>query len=136
MSFLDSADYPASVLLHIADELLMGDIAMARGKLDAAIEHFRQAVTAQDGLPYMEPPFWYYPTRQSLGMSLLKAGRYAEAEAVYRNDLEDYARNGWSMFGLIQSLEAQDKVDEAETVRQVFDQVWSQADVELAGSRM
>ena len=136
VSFLDSADYPASVLLHIADELLMGDIAMARGKLDAAIEHFLQAVTAQDGLPYMEPPFWYYPTRQSLGMSLLKAGRYAEAEAVYRKDLEDYPRNGWSMFGLIQSLEAQDKVDEAETVRQVFDQVWSQADVELAGSRM
>ena len=60
----------------------------------------------------------------------------AEAEAVYRKDLEDYPRNGWSMFGLIQSLEVQDKVEEAETVRQVFDQVWSRADVELAGSRM
>jgi len=136
VSFLDSADYPASVLLHIADELLMGDVAMARGELDAATEHFRLAVTAQDGLPYMEPPFWYYPTRQSLGMSLLKAGRYADAEAVYRKDLESYPRNGWSMFGLIQSLEAQEKMDEAETVRQAFDQVWSQADVELTGSRM
>ena len=136
VNFLDSADYPASVLLRIADELLMGDIAMATGNLDAAIEHFRQAVTAQDGLPYMEPPFWYYPTRQSLGMSLLKAGRYAEAEAVYRKDLEDYARNGWSLFGLIQSLEAQNKLDEAETGRQVFEQVWSQADVELTGSRI
>ena len=113
----------------------MGDVAMARGELDAATEHFRLAVTAQDGLPYMEPPFWYYPTRQSLGMSLLKEGRYADAEAVYRKDLEGYPRNGWSMFGLIQSLEAQDKMDEAETVRQVFDQVWSRADVELTGSR-
>ena len=109
---------------------------MARGQLDAAIEHFSQAVRAQDGLPYMEPPFWYYPTRQSLGMGLLKAGRYAEAEDVYRKDLADYAQNGWSLFGLIQSLEAQDKVDEAERVRQVFDQVWSQADVELTGSRI
>jgi len=136
VSFLDSADYPASVLLHIADELLMGDVAMARGELYAATEHFRLAVTAQDGLPYMEPPFWYYPTRQSLGMSLLKEGRYADAEAVYRKDLEVYPRNGWSMFGLIQSLEAQEKMDEAETVRQVFDQVWSRADVELTGSRM
>lgn len=135
VSFLDSADYPASVLLQIADDLLMGDVAMARGELDAATEHFRLAVTAQDGLPYMEPPFWYYPTRQSLGMSLLKEGRYADAEAVYRKDLEGYPRNGWSMFGLIESLEAQDKVDEAETVRQVFNQVWSQADVELTGSR-
>ena len=136
VSFLDSADYPASVLLQIADNLLMGDVAMARGELDAATEHFRLAVTAQDGLPYMEPPFWYYPTRQSLGMSLLKEGRYADAEAVYRKDLEGYPRNGWSMFGLIESLEAQEKTDEAETVRQVFDQVWSQADVELTGSRM
>ena len=135
VSFLDSADYPASVLLQIADDLLMGDVAMARGELDAATEHFRLAVTAQDGLPYMEPPFWYYPTRQSLGMSLLKEGRYADAEAVYRKDLEGYPRNGWSMFGLIESLEAQDKVDEAGTVRQVFNQVWSQADVELTGSR-
>lgn len=136
VSFLDNADYPASTLLLIADELLMGDIAMARGQLNAAIERFSQAVKAQDGLPYMEPPFWYYPTRQSLGMSLLKARRYAEAEAVYRRDLEAYPRNGWSLFGLIQSLEAQDKMEEAESVRHIFDQVWSQADVELTGSRI
>ena len=54
----------------------------------APIRHFRRAVTLQDALPYTEPPFWYYPTRQSLGMALLAAKRAAEAEAVYRKDLE------------------------------------------------
>ncbi len=134
--FLDSADYPASVLLQIADQLLAGDIAMVQSDVDHAIEHHSRAVALQDGLPYMEPPFWYYPTRQSLGKSLLAAHRYAEAEAVYRKDLEDYPRNGWSMFGLIQSLEAQFKRAEAETVRRQFRQVWENADIELTSSRI
>ncbi len=136
VSFLDSADYPASVLLAIADELLQGDIAQAQGDFDTAIAHFENAVAAQDSLPYMEPPFWYYPTRQSLGKALVMAGRHPEAEAVYRRDLEDYPRNGWSMFGLIQSLEAQDRLEEAAEVRQRFDQVWSRADVTLSSSRI
>lgn len=134
--FLDKVDYPASTLLGIAEELLLGEIAMETGRLEAAIGHFRAAVELQDGLPYMEPPFWYYPTRQSLGIALLEAGRAAEAEAVYRRDLKDYPRNGWSMFGLAQSLEAQDKHAEAEKVRRRFERVWSLADVELPASRL
>jgi tetratricopeptide (TPR) repeat protein len=69
-----------------------------------AIRHFQAAVTTQDSLPYMEPPFWYYPTRQSLRATLMQANRFAEAEAVYRKDLEAYPHNGWSIFGLSQSL--------------------------------
>ena len=84
----------------------------------------------------MEPPFWYYPTRQSLGAALLKADRLAEAEAVYRADLEGYPRNGWSMFGLFQSLEAQQKLAEAGEVKARFEEVWQFADVELTGSRI
>lgn len=134
--FLDSVDYPASSLLMIADELLLGEIALAQGDDKAAVEHFRGAVATQDQLPYMEPPFWYYPTRQSLGLALLSAGKPGEAEAVYRRDLEQYPRNGWSMLGLIQSLEAQGRGDEASEVREAFEQVWSRADVELSASRI
>lgn len=134
--FLDGADYPATVLLNIADELLLGEIALAQSDLDAAIMHFGDAVELQDALPYTEPPFWYYPTRQSLGLSLLRVEQFAEAEQVYRRDLEDYPRNGWSMFGLIQSLEAQGKTEEADTVREMFEQVWALADVELTASRL
>jgi tetratricopeptide (TPR) repeat protein len=134
--FLDTNDYPAVTLLQIADALLQGDIALASGSMAQAITHFRRAVELQDGLPYTEPPFWYYPTRQSLGEALLKANRAAEAETVYRRDLEDYPHNGWSMFGLIQSLEAQGKAAEAAGTRTMFDHVWERADVTLTGSRL
>ncbi|PRQ04660.1 Tetratricopeptide repeat protein [Enhygromyxa salina] len=134
--FLDSVDYPASSLLAIADELLLGEIAMAEGNNEAAIEPFSRAVEHQDALPYMEPPFWYYPTRQSLGLALLAANRPAEAEAVYRRDLEQYPRNGWSMIGLMQSLEAQGRADEARELRETFEQVWAEADVDLSASRI
>ena len=83
-----------STLLRIADELLQGEIALAARSPNEAIRHFQAAVTTQDSLPYMEPPFWYYPTRQSLGAALMQANRFAEAEAVYRKDLEAYPHNG------------------------------------------
>jgi tetratricopeptide (TPR) repeat protein len=136
IDFLVSLAYPASALLDIAEALLEGEIAMAGGDLDAAVSHFENAVAMQDALPYMEPPFWYYPTRQSLGVALYRAERYSEAEQVYRQDLIEYPRNGWSMFGLLQSLEAGGDAEEAAEVRARFGQAWAQADVELMASRL
>lgn len=133
--FLDSVDYPASQLLMIADELIQGEIATGENDMQAAVLHFGKAVATQDALPYTEPPFWYYPTRQSLGKALLSVGDAAGAEAVFRRDLEIYRHNGWSMFGLIQSLQAQGKSAEAEALQQHFNAVWAQADVELTSSR-
>lgn len=134
--FLDNADYPASVLLNIADDLLQGEMALQSGDPDLAVGHFERAVEKQDTLPYTEPPFWYYPTRQSLGQALLEAGRPAEAEAVYRKDLQDYPRNGWSMSGLATALERQGKTDEAEAARTAFAVIWAKADVKIKGSRL
>jgi len=134
--FLDSRDYPASSLLGIANNLLRGEIAIAESNLDLAISEFSSAVDAQDALPYTEPPFWYYPTRQSLGVAHLLAGNAEEAEAVYRKDLTIYPRNGWSMYGLMQSLEAQEKFDAALEVEDKFDLIWALADVKLSGSRL
>lgn len=131
--FLDSIYYPATMLLTIADALVQGEIAMAEGNHDEAIAHFRLAVATQDELPYIEPPFWYYPTRHTLGKALLTAGDAAGAEEVYRADLEQHPRNGWALFGLIQSLEAQDK--DASEIQARFDKIWAQADVTLTASR-
>jgi tetratricopeptide (TPR) repeat protein len=130
--FLDTIYYPATSLLAIADALVLGEIAMAEGDLDAAVGHFRVAVDTQDELPYTEPPFWYYPTRHSLGRALLAKGDAAAAEEVYRNDLEDYPHNGWAMYGLIQSLKGQGK--DASEMEHMFETVWSQADVTLTAS--
>ncbi len=130
--FLDSIYYPATSLLEIADELTLGEIAMAENHYDKAVEHFQNAVRTQDELPYTEPPFWYYPTRHTLGKALLAAGRPAEAEVTYRKDLEQYPRNGWAMFGLMQSLKAQDK--DAAEASEKFAILWAEADVTLSSS--
>ena len=133
---LDGSDYPASQLLAIADDLLQGEIAMASKNTKAAIAKFAAAVAGQDALPYTEPPFWYYPTRQSLGEALLRAGNSKEAQAVYEADLKQYPHNGWSTYGLILSLEAQGKTEEAATHREHFKPMWQFADVELKGSHI
>jgi tetratricopeptide (TPR) repeat protein len=136
---IDSNDYPATQLLAIADNLLLGEIASASHDSKTAIAKYTEAVAGQDALPYTEPPFWYYPTRQSLGQALLKAGKAKEAEAIYRKDLEQYPHNGWSTFGLIQALDAQKdkkKKDEADMMREHFKGMWSEADIQLTGSRV
>lgn len=132
VTFLDSIYYPATMLLTIADALILGEIAMAGENYEDAIAHFRTAVETQDELPYTEPPFWYYPTRHTLGRALLTSGDAAGAEQVYRDDLKQYPRNGWSLFGLIQALDAQDK--DAVEFQKRFDNIWAQADVTLTAS--
>tara|TARA_R110000823_G_scaffold35543_3_gene97931 strand:- start:18 stop:1733 length:1716 start_codon:yes stop_codon:yes gene_type:complete len=136
ISFLDTADYPASTLLTIADELLLGEVASAEARHEDAISHFAAAVEAQDSLPYTEPPFWYYPTRQSLGEAYIAAGQFAEAEAVYRKDLVEYPRNGWSTSGLVKALEKQGKTAEAAKAKARFDIIWRKSDVKIDGSRI
>lgn len=120
-------------LLDVAIHTLTGDIAARRGQIDRAAREFREAVRIQDGLVYDEPPPWYYPVRQSLGATLLKAGRAAQAEAVYREDLRRNPENGWALFGLARALEAQGKA-EAGAVDVRFRRAWSRADVTLQAS--
>jgi tetratricopeptide (TPR) repeat protein len=131
---IDAVDYPASQVLSIAHHLVEGEIALAEDDLDSALAHFSAAVDVQDGLPYTEPPFWYYPTRQTLGYALLKSGDPAAAEQVYRDDLAIYPLNGWSLFGLIQALETQGR--DAGPERALFENIWARADVVLAASRL
>lgn len=133
---LDGNDYPASALLQIADDLLKGEIALAAGDNQAAIANFEAAVAGQDLLPYTEPPFWYYPTRQTLGAALLKDRKEREAQAVFEKDLQQYPHNGWSTYGLMLALEAQGKTDEAAMHRAHFAPIWQFADIELKSSRV
>jgi tetratricopeptide (TPR) repeat protein len=126
---------PASTMLEIASHVLAGELAGAEGKPDEMIAELEAAVAIQDDLSYIEPPAWFYPVRQNLGAALLEAGRAAEAEAVYRADLEQYPNNGWSLFGLAQSLEAQGKSEEAAEVQHQFEMAWQYADMTLTASR-
>ena len=126
--------YPARDLLEIAKSLLRGEMAYRAGDAANAVLAFEEAVALQDALPYTEPPFWYYPTRQSLGAALLASNRLAEAQAVFEEDLEQYPMNGWSMFGLAEALRRQGDEAKAEQVAARFETVWQFADVSLATS--
>jgi len=126
---------PPAVLLGIAEDMLAGEIAAKERRWDDAASRLRAAVRAADGLTYNEPADWYYPPRLSLGAVLLEAGRPAEAEAVYREDLRINRNNGWSLFGLAQALEAQGKTADAVRTREAFRQAWAHADVALSWSR-
>jgi tetratricopeptide (TPR) repeat protein len=121
--------------LRVAVSALEGEMALSAGKAAKAIPAFRRAVAIEDSLGYMEPPTWYYPTRQSLGRSLLEAGNAKEAERVYREDLRRFPDNGWSLTGLALALEAQGSRAEAAKVRERLGAVWKDADVQLVASR-
>ena len=126
--------YPARDLLEIAKSLLRGEVAYRSGDAANAVLAFEEAVALQDALPYTEPPFWYYPTRQSLGAALLASDRDAEAQAVFEEDLEQYPMNGWSMFGLAEALRRQGDEAGAAQMTARFETVWQFADVSLATS--
>ena len=121
-------------LLKVARELAAGEVDMAAGQKDSAVEHFRKAVAAQDSLFYSEPEDWYYPTRHTLGNALLKVGKNEEAEKVFREDVVKHPDNGWALFGLQQSLRAQGKNAEADEAQQKFDKAWARADVKLTAA--
>lgn len=127
---------PASHVLNLASHALHGEIEEAKGNLDAAIVHYNVAIQLQDSLNYTEPPDWSQSIRLYLGAVLLEAGRAAEAEAVYRKDLEWNQQNGWTTFGLYQALEAQGQTQEAIIVERQFQSFFRNADVEITRSRL
>jgi tetratricopeptide (TPR) repeat protein len=126
--------HSAKKLLMIGFGVLDGEAAAARGALDSATASLREAVRLEDSLVYDEPPPWFAPVRQSLGAMLLAAGRPAEAEQVYREDLRKHPRNGWSLLGLAKSLRAQGRSGDAASVEADFTRAWANADVTLSAS--
>jgi len=125
----------ARMLLTLAGHVLEGEIASRQGEVDRAMLHLDTAVRMEDGLPYMEPPVWGHPVRHSLGAVLMDAGRFAEAEVVYWEDLRRYPENGWSLYGVWQSLLKQGKTKRAKEAEKRFRAAWQGADVTLKASR-
>ncbi len=114
--------------------MLEGEILYRDGKTEEGIAALREAVRREDHQHYSEPPNWIQPVRHALGATLLDAKRYADAEAVYREDLAHYPENGWSLYGLSRSLKLQGKNEEAHSVGMRFEKAWQHADVKLKSS--
>ncbi len=118
---LAEAGVPGPDVLVIAERVIEGRIAQASGDHARAAALFSEAAESQDKLPYMEPPFWYYPVHQSVGASLLAQGKAEQAEAAFRAALQRFPNNGWAAAGLLQAVEARGDaraVDDAKTLMQ------------------
>jgi len=125
----------AADLLALAGRMTEGEILVREGKLDAGIAELREAIKLEDALKYDEPPAWLIPIRHSLGAVLMNNSRYAEAEEVYRQDLKKLPGNGWSLYGLAESLRAQKKnAEEAKAAQAKFNKLWAKADTKITSS--
>jgi tetratricopeptide (TPR) repeat protein len=115
-------------MLAVAGEVLAARLADSPV---AAIPRWQRAVEIQDSFVYDEPPAWYYPIRESLGAALLRAGKSAEAEAVFREGLRRNPRNGRMLFGLLEALRAEKKTDAAEWIDREYREAWKHAEVKI-----
>ena len=122
-------------LMALVQRMVEGEILVRENKLDAGVAELREAIKLEDALHYDEPPGWLIPIRHSLGATLMRAGRYADAEKIYREDLKRLPDNGWSLLGLADSLRAQKKKSaEADQTRAKFQKIWAKADVKIDSS--
>ena len=115
---------PANDLLELAEHVAMGRFASARGRHIQAADHYRQAIAVEDRIPYMEPPYWYYPVHQSLGSALFRAGKYDEAREAFSTALAKYPNNGWSLYGLASTERKLNRPAQAAAAQAALNRAW------------
>ena len=116
---------------EVALERLKAEVALAQGRVDDALAHQAKSVAAGKDIDEFEPPLLAAGSRVVLGDMQMKAGRWAEAEQSFRADLVDHPRSGWALRGLVQALNIQGKVADAEALRQELRLAWRDADAVL-----
>ncbi|MBX3242203.1 MAG: hypothetical protein KIT80_14530 [Chitinophagaceae bacterium] len=121
-------------LVQIAAKVLSAGIAVKQDLSDKSASLLKEAIVIEDNLNYNEPPDWFFSVRHHLGAILLKAGKYSEAEEVYREDLQVWRKNGWALAGLYNALSQQKKNGEAEKIKSAFEESWKYADVAITSS--
>jgi tetratricopeptide (TPR) repeat protein len=115
---------PAPDLLALAEHVALGKQASFRGRHLQAADHFRAALAIENRIPYMEPPWWYYPVNQSLGAALYRAGKYEEARQAFTAALAKYPGNGWALYGLAMAERAQGRPAQAAAARAALGRAW------------
>src|SRR5438552_5688465 len=124
-SAFDAWGIPAKDVGRIASHVVRARIAQGAKDLDGAIRELEAAVAIQDTLPYMEPPYWYYPVRQTLGAVLLLKRDNQRARDAFRDSLAKTPNNAWSLYGLKTTFERQGMAGEAREVEKCLARAWS-----------
>ena len=120
--------------LDVAERFIEGEIALQHEQWQRAADLLEQAVAIEDTLSYGEPPQYLQPARHTLGAVYMKSGQFELAEATYREDLEKWSGNGWSLYGLSRALDAQGKRSEADQALADYRKAWRGADTETRTS--
>ena len=123
-----------AAVLGVAEHVLAGEVEYRRGNHERAFELLREAVALDVQLNYDEPWGWMEPARHALGALLTDQGRYEEATAVYRENLERFPENGWALRGLAECLTALGRTREAADASARFEKAWARADTAIPGS--
>ncbi|MEM9346201.1 MAG: hypothetical protein AAGB26_06260 [Planctomycetota bacterium] len=120
-----------STFLQRNDKFIAAEIALHQEDWPTAIKLLEEAIPLEDKARYSEPPQYLQPLRHTLGAVYFRAGRYADAERVYREDLEKWPGNGWSLYGLAHSLNQQGKTGQADEAFAAYEAAWKNADKPL-----
>lgn len=124
-SGLLDASIPAPDILTIAERTVAARASAAEGDMPAAIAAMTEAVARQETIAYQEPPYWYYPAKQTLAAMTLRGGNAERAEQLFMETLVESPNNGWAYFGLAESFAAQKDRDGAKLARSLFKRAWA-----------
>ena len=116
---------PAMELLQLADTVARARWAYTGRNFGEAARLYREAISIEDKITYMEPPWWYYPVHQSLGAALYRSGKYPEAQEAFTAALARSPNNGWALFGLAASEKALGHADRAAAANMALKKAWA-----------
>jgi tetratricopeptide (TPR) repeat protein len=133
---LNEALVPAQDALEIARHVVEARVAQSKRDLAGAAAHFEKASALEEQLAYMEPPYWYYPVRQSLGAVLLQNGDLDGAEQAFRSSLIRAPNNGWALYGLTEVYKKRGDARRAAATEELLGKAWAGERKQLALARL
>ena len=110
---------------------LEGLIQVKKGKREKGIDLLRKAARMEAELLYTEPPAYPRPALEMLGKTALLLRDFKEAEAAYRQALDNEPGSGRALWGIAQALNGASKRTESDKAYAEFVRVWKTADSDL-----
>lgn len=115
---------PLPTILKVANLTLKARLMAADGDLTGAIATMEEAVESESAIPYFEPTWWYYPTRQTLGLYLLQDGQLDRAEREFYRTLIKAPNNAYALYGLAETFRAKGDAASETYARELFSRAW------------